>query len=206
MTLTRAASELQAANGALAHLGETLLSALTERRTAARAINDNFGQVRDELLRAHDWNFAKTWEVLAADPTARPGQFSRSYPLPSNCLRVRSVDGASIDEWCIEGGLSGDVDGEASAVNVLSTDLVSPRIGYTARIGEPQLWDATFLAAFEFALAAKLAPLLGRDDGLAETMRGNLERILARAKRQDAREAAPSRTPRDGRYVTTRFL
>ncbi len=204
MTLIRAASEVEAANGALAHIGEARLSSLTENRTAARIIRTHFGQVRDELLRNHDWNFALRWATLSADPAAPRGTFAKMYPLPGDCLRVRLIQEASPDSWCVENGFSGSADGETSLVSMLSTDIVSPRIAYTALIGEPHLWDATFLAVFEFMLAAKIAPQLGRDDALAETMRGNAERLMARARRQDSREAAGSRLPLPS-YITARW-
>lgn len=204
MTLTRAQSEVQAANGALAHLGESRLASLNENRTAARAIIDQFGPVRDELLRRHDWNFAKRFATLAADPTMPVGTFGKSYPLPGDCLRVRSVVGASEDDWCVEYANTGGEDGETLLVSMLSTDLVSPRLAYTALVGDPVLWDATFLAAFEFALAAKIAPLIGRDDALADNMRANAERMVQLARKTDAREGARSRVPRETSYITAR--
>ena len=205
MTLARPDNELKAANGALAHLGETRLSSLDENRPAARAIKDHFGQVRDELLREHDWNFARKWETLSEDPSKPEGAFSKACPLPGDCLRVLVVVGASQDDWAVEGGATGAEDGEASAVGFLYSEFASPRIGYVALVGEPMKWDATFLAVFEFRLAAKIAPLIGRDDGTADAMRANAERILLRARRKDAREAAPSRQGRTGRFLSVRL-
>ncbi|MGL5446414.1 MAG: hypothetical protein ACRDBL_03795, partial [Rhabdaerophilum sp.] len=132
------------------------------------------------------------------------GTFAKMYPLPGDCLRVRLVDGASDNDWCIENGGTTGEDGETSLVSMLSTNLVSPRIAYTALIADPSLWDATFLQAFEFALAAKIAPQLGRDDALANDMRANAERLVQQARRGDAREAARSRLPLPS-YITTRF-
>lgn len=205
MTLARAASEVEAANGALAHIGEGRINSLDEtRRTAARVIKTHFGSVRDTLLRRHDWNFAKRWATLALDPLAPAGTFPFMYPLPGDCLRVRVVDGASEDDWCVENGRTAAEDGEAGLTSMLSTTLASPRIGYTALIGNPALWDAIFLEAFEFALAAKIAPQLGRDDAMAQSMRAEAETVLTRARKADAREAAPSRVPREVSYISVR--
>ncbi|MCA3648820.1 MAG: hypothetical protein IOB85_15230 [Methylobacterium sp.] len=205
MTLARAASEVEASNGALAHIGEGRITSLDEtRRTAARIIKTHFGSVRDTLLRRHDWNFARRWATLAQDPAAPAGTFAFMYPLPADCIRVRIVQGASEDDWCVENGSTAAADGETGLTSMLSTGLVSPRIGYTAMIGNPALWDATFLEAFEFALAAKIAPQLGRDDALADSMRANAEAVIMRARKADAREQAPSRVPREVSYISVR--
>lgn len=205
MSLARAASELEAANGALGHIGEARISSLAEtKRTAARVIKTHFAGVRDALLRRHNWNFALGWATLSADPAAPAGTFPNMYPLPGDCLRVRIVDGASEDDWCVENGGTSGADGEISLMPMLSTLLVSPRIGYTRIIAEPALWDPTFLEAFEFSLAAKIAPQLGRDDALANDMRANAERVILLARKNDAREGAPSRVPRNVSFITSR--
>jgi len=46
---------------------------------------------RQELLRKHPWNFAKSRAQLAADPTAPLFGYDYKYPLPSDFMRLRFI-------------------------------------------------------------------------------------------------------------------
>lgn len=201
MTLARAGDETAAANGALAHLGEARLTSLTENRPAAQHITEHFGTVRDALLRRHDWNFASHWETLSADPTLAAGAFSRVYPLPSECLKVRSLDGAIEDDWAVEARTK-VVSGETVTVNVLCTDIVSPRINYTRIVDKVSAWDALFLEIFELKLASKIAGLMNRVNGGDLDAQG--EAKMPAARKLDAREAARSRISPVPSYISRR--
>lgn len=201
MTLARAADELGAGNGALAHLGEGRLTSLSQNAPRARYISQHFGTVRDALLRRHNWNFASHFETLSADPTLPAGTFANAYPLPSDCLKVRSVDGAIEDDWAVEARTK-VVSGAVVSVNVLSTDIAAPRINYTRAVYAVAAWDALFLTIFEYLLAGKIAPLLNRTNGVELEAKG--EALMPVSKRIDQREAARSRIRPDPSYISVR--
>lgn len=201
--LARAAAEVEAANLALAHVGESRIASLDENRLAARAIRDLFGTVRDALIRAHVWNFALAWKVLAQDPTLPQGSFSKLYPLPGDCLRVVSVENAEPDAWSVEAGDDPDGAG-ANLSSCLATELDAPRIAYLRRVANPRRWDASFLEIFALRLAAAVGPQLGRDAAAIGELLATAERKLSSARRIDAREAAGSRLSTDVPFVAVR--
>lgn len=201
MTQTRAAVELEAANGALALLGEARLSSINESRPAARAINDSFGGVRDALLRKHPWNFALAWQSLAEDPLLAEGSFPNGFPLPSDCLRVRGVAGLTEADWSVETA-QGD-QSSAIIMPILFTSATTVLISYTRRVENVVLWDPLFLEIFEMELAAKIAAVLGRGPD-ADNLRATAKQALATARRIDEREASRSTVRRDVSYITVR--
>lgn len=203
MTLSRGGSELSAANAALAHLREGPLASLDENRPAARHAKAHFADIRDAALRSHPWNFATTPVTPARDPAAAAGAFSKTYPLPANCLRVVSVDGLDEDSWAVEtrGGVEDDT---APVVPVLSTDVDAPLVRYVRRVGEVALWDPLFLEVFALKLASRLAPLLGQPEA-ADDLDARAERKLGTARRVNNREAARSQVSRSTSWVRSRW-
>lgn len=200
--LARATVDLHAANGALALLGEARLTSLDEDRPAARAITDAFGNVRDALLRRHPWNFALKYRNLTRDPTLPAGSFAYGFPLPSDCLRVRSVDGLGADAWAVEAPENADPNATQLAP-VLFCDTTSARIAYTASIVHVGLWDSLFLEVFELELAARIAGVVGQA-GMADTLRVTAASRLSSARRVDEREAARSRITSDVSFLRAR--
>lgn len=199
--LARAAVELQAANGALARLGEARLASLDENRAAARAIKDAFGSVRDALLRRHVWNFALTWATLARDPTAPAGSFANAFPLPSDYLRVVRVNELPESAWSVETARGAE---DATALRpVLYTDAASARIGYIRSVEHVSLWDPLFLEIFELELAARISGVLGHSGSDALTAEAG--RKLASARRIDEREASRGTVTRNVSFVSVRL-
>lgn len=191
--LPAARIELDAVNGALAHLGEPLLSSLDEDRKAARDAKRLFGPVRDALLRMHDWNFAEAFDQPAVLPDASPNpRFPYLAPLPADFLRMRHVSGLGDDAWVVTAAGRRSEDGEEVDILVLASVSPSPHFSYTRRVSEPRLWDATFMAVFELMLAAKLAPGIGKDSDEAERMEARARALLPTSRRIDAREQAQS--------------
>mgnify|MGYP000928024382 CR=1 FL=1 len=200
--LARATVDLHAANGALALLGEARLTSLDEDRPAARAITDAFGNVRDALLRRHPWNFALRYRDLTLDPSLPAGSFANGFPLPSDCLRVRSVDGLGPDAWTVEAPVVADPNATVLAP-VLYCDATAARIAYTASIVHVALWDSLFLEVFELELAARIAGVVGQS-GLADNLRATASARLSSARRVDEREAARSRVTSDVSFLRVR--
>lgn len=201
--MQRAASEVEAANGALAHVKHPPIASLQERRAAAIACRTRFGDTRDALLREYPWNFATAWVTPAMDPRPGLGKFKNRYPLPADCVKVRSVDGLELDDWAIEAS-SINPGEDAVQVSVLVTNATAPNIEYTRRIESPALWDALFLQCFQLRLGAAIAPLVGRNSGLAAELEARAEAKLRPAKRVDAQEKARTEVSRDTSWLRAR--
>ncbi len=81
-------------NLALGRIGEFGV----EDTTASRALKQNqlcvryFDQARDITLRAHPWNEAKKRIIIAQDSDDAVFGYDRQYTVPTDCLRVLSVN------------------------------------------------------------------------------------------------------------------
>lgn len=179
--------EVDAANAALRLLKHPAIASLDEDTHVARTCSEAFGQVRDELLARHPWNFAKAWVTPARLQPDAAGPLKLRYPLPADCILVRFVEGLEAGEWDIDAAslTPGEI---APAARMLVTNSTAPTVCYTRRIEAVVLWDHGFRAAFAAALAAEIAGPITRDGTEREGMEALAERRIMRAKRQDARE------------------
>lgn len=201
--MARAASEEEAANGALAEIGEPPIASLSEPRAAARACKRRFHDVRDALLREADWNFATAWMVLGADPLPADGPLKMRHVLPPDCVRVRFVQGLSTDEWALEASSVAPTS-QPILGGVLVTNATSPRICYTRIVEQPALWDALFLVVFQKRLGAAIAPGIGRSQATAGRLNGEAAALLKPAKRKDSQEKARTELPRETSWLSAR--
>lgn len=201
--MQRSASEVEAANGALAHVGQAPIASLDQRTAAAIAARSRFADVRDALLREKDWNFASAWVVPAALDGAAAGPLRHRYPMPDDCLGIRSVNGSPGRGWAIEA--AGVNPGEEPSLStVLVTNADAPRVNYTRRVESPAEWDALFLDVFQLRLGSALAALIARNMGLAENLEARAESRLGPASRRDARERSVAFIPRDTSWLRAR--
>lgn len=201
--MARAASEVEAANGALAEIGEPPIASLDEPRAAARVCKSRFHDVRDALLREADWNFATAYVVPGLDATPGLGRLRNRYVLPADCVKVRSVEGLDVDDWALE---ASSVAPTASPIlgGVLVTNATAPRICYTRIVEQPVLWDALFLQVFQKRLAAAIAPRIARSQATAGRLNGEAAALLKPAKRRDSQEKARTQLPRETSWLSAR--
>jgi len=167
------ASVVGIVNSALIKLGADTISALTEDSPEARAANARYESLRDEVLRAHPWNFALVRAELARLLDAPLFGAAHHYQLPADCLRVMATEGAEPFE--IEG-------------NRLLTDAESARILYVRRVADPNLFDAMFRETLALRIAADLAYKLVSSTTLAQSMMQLYREHLALTRSADAQE------------------
>jgi hypothetical protein len=182
-----AASETTICNLALGKLGAGRIIALDEESEEARACLLHYAETRDEVLRAHRWNFAIKREQLVQDPV--PPRFGElfAYHLPTDCLRVLEMNSWKLSQrpgyWEVEG-------------DQLTTHSDVADIRYIRRVVDCNLFDALFVEALVLKLAAKLALPLTGNSKLAGQLVEEYEKLTAgRARRTDAFEANPARRP-----------
>ena len=94
-----AIAEVDIVNSALRDVAGTAITAIDDTTPSGEVANDVYTLVRDDLLRAHNWNFAIERTTLAAFHHPAPTHgFSRAYILPdgvgsqAQCMRVVEVD------------------------------------------------------------------------------------------------------------------
>lgn len=190
------ASNVEIANRALGELAGNKITDLEEDSPEARKVNRVFVQVRDALLRKHRWSFAVQRASLPAEVSVPVWGFARSYPYPSNCLRLIEVNGSP--QFKVERSPAGG--GRA-----IITDQAAPlQIRYVARIEDPNEFDPLFSELFAARLAQELCyDITGsnaRDDKLASWAKD----ALSEAKRLNAIELPPEEIDDEGNWLASR--
>lgn len=218
-------TETGMANGALALIGEPPISSLTDpTRAAARHALRFFAETRDALLRDRHWEFARASCTPAAQPSPPNPQWNYRYVMPADCIAVMSIgdyglpnppggvvpnpgtyaytgtsDGGEPD-W--ESPSSGD---DVTIGVLLDTNDAQPFVWYTRRVVNPAQWDPLFRQLFQFALAAKLNPLVGRDKSLTAALEAKTGVALDDASARDAKQRNGDAVTRSTSWVLSRF-
>lgn len=161
-----AASLIDICNAALSHCGiRSRIAAIDEGSAEANACRTHFAMVRDATLRAFDWNFARL-TVSLAELTNPPKRWAHKYALPIDCLRLRYLNDAPMllvpETFC---EVAADRDGSGAPIGVVLTDESPVTAIYTARIEDTGRWDASFVDAMTWGVAARICfELTGKDD------------------------------------------
>lgn len=184
------ASNVQIANWALAKIGADTITSFTEDSKEARAVNLLYESVRDTVLRDHSWNFATKRISLPSLVSTPAWGYDYEYQLPSDCLRVISIQDDLI-AYKIEG-------------RKLVTDSDEINLRYVYRVTDPNEFSPNFIDAFVTRLSAELSYLITQSNTVAGQMFDLYERKLKEAKTLDAKEETPDQiqiTPwLDARY------
>jgi hypothetical protein len=178
------------ANLVLSHLGAAPITSIGDATVEAEAIRDCWDAVRDGLLRAHRWNFAKARAYLT------PVVYGESFALPTDCLRVIRVNGVDQSGPLDDGA---EIEGRTLRLAATMCEVVYLRI-----VPNPDDWDSLFTLAFGYELAAAVGPRLANgSQSLASDMRTRGAEQLAIAMAANAIETRPTvRRATDGsRYL-----
>jgi len=187
-------------NAAISHCGtRSKISAIDEGSAEANACLTHLALVRDATLRAFDWNFARLTAQLAELPPSTslgagnpPARWRHKYALPSDCLRLRRLNDVpllSLPETFYE--IAADQESTGAFVTVLLTQAAPVAAIYTAQVSDPLRWDAGFVDALSYGLAARICfELTGKDDRAA-TLTQLWQATLQRASADMANESSP---------------
>jgi hypothetical protein len=177
-------TDIQICNLALARLGDSRITALTDATAQAQYCSLFYAQTLEELQTEFDWQFCRKLASLTADATAPAFGYARRFAVPSDFLRLIRLNGIDEDEnfskWEIVDGF-------------IHTDLTAPaQIEYIASVTDAAKFPAVFVEILSAKLATNLAmPLTGSKElfsQMAEVFSANMQRpvvkslILATAK------------------------
>ena len=184
-------TQLELFNMAMSHLGiRAKILATDEDSVEASACRTHWAGLRDLSLRLHDWNFARVTARLEAlaDP-APESHWRHRHALPADCLRLRRLNGRPVGDaprdFC---EIAAERDSGGTIGTVLYSDVTPADAVYTARVSEPERWDAGFADAMAWGLAARTCyELTGRDDR-ARTLMQQWQMSLALAAAATANE------------------
>ena len=163
------ATDIQVCNLALFHLGVgKRIAALDERGKEAEALNLVYEMARDEMLRTFAWPFSKRQAALAlvsetGDTDHPTTEYMYSYRYPTDCLMIWKIlsevrNDSRGSRWSYE--LAADEQG-----TLIWTDREDAVMEYASILARnPARWQADFVMALSFRLAAYVAPLLTGGD------------------------------------------
>lgn len=196
------ASEIDIANLALSHLGDTAsISSFDEQSAQAVHCARFYPVARDALLEMHTWGFATRRIQLAQLDSPWP-EWDYCYAQPANTLNILAVlphDAA--DDYSVPGAgryspQSFSCETDDLGRQVIYTDQADAVLRYTVVVTDTTVFSPLFTVALSWHLAAMIAgPIIKGDAGAAEAKRcaGMVQAYLSKAIESDAnqRKAKP---------------
>ncbi len=180
------ASTVGICNSALIKLGATTIMSLTEGSRNANLCLEQYEKLRDDLLRAHNWNFAIMRARLARLSSAPAFGFAHAWQLPTDWLRTVAVfdspAGAGAVRYRIEG-------------RRILADAEALWLRYVARIEDPNEMDASFREALAWRLAVDFAVPIAQSSTALRDAEEGFRSALVRARSVDAIEDFPEAPP-----------
>ena len=170
-------TDIQICNLALARLGDSRITALTDATAQAQYCSLFYTQTLEELQTEFDWQFCRKLASLTAHATPPAFGYALRFAVPSDFLRLIRLNGIDEDEnfskWEIVDGF-------------IHTDLAAPaQIEYIAHVTDSTKFPAVFVEILTAKLAANLAlPLTGSKDlfvQMSEIFSTNIQRPSVKA-------------------------
>lgn len=195
------ASKTDIANQALSRIGaKTIMDIDDTTSTSARVIKNVFEQSVREVGRFHEWNCLMARSDLAQLTEAPAFGFDYQYKLPTNCLKLVTVNGYLAgtveDNYRVEGR------------NIL-TDAEECKITYVEYKEDTGDYDPLFIEALAVYLASKIATSIRQDEGMASQLKNEFYRIiLPKARKTDGNERKVNRAlpSGDSNWINSRSV
>lgn len=153
-------------NQALLQMGGKRITDFDDSSVEARDCNTFYPFVRDQVLEAFPWRFAKKRATLKMSSITPAFGYSYAFNLPADCLRPLSIDYDAGDEpnWEREG-------------TVILTDEEEVNLHYIARVDSSR-FSPSFIRAASLLLASRLAMSVGKDKKLAAELEDKYIRFI----------------------------
>ncbi len=175
-------SEAGICNAALRFLGVKPITDLSDNTVEARQCRDAYPRLRDFVLKAHPWNFAKKRAQLAASGTAPAFEYEKAFPLPEDCLQVVTIP------YLDENQLPWEVERHEDAQAILCNADAPLNIKYVFRATDPQQFSPIFVQALVYLIANEIAPLLTQSSVKSDRALTLHEKAMEAAMARDAQE------------------
>lgn len=171
-------SETDICNQALRTLGEKTILSLTDGTANASYCSTFYNVERDFMLRAYPYGFATKRTTLNRSTTDPEWEYSYSYPLPNDYLKVLDVLDSEFEEYKIEG-------------RAIVTDLETVKIKYTAVIEDTTQFGPAFSRALGQRMAAVMCYAFTKSRSLTVDMWRIYEEYEMDAYSADGQEGTP---------------
>ena len=177
------ASIVDICNSALNLLGASTISALSDDSKNARLCNQRYEPIRNRVFRSHAWNCLTKRVQLAQDSTGPVVEYSYSYTLPSDCLRVLKIHTGSTDS------IASDIDYQVEGRQI-KTGQGTVYLIYIALDADPNNYDSYLQESISHQLAADICYAITSNATLAKNYMERADERLREARFIDATENA----------------
>lgn len=183
-------------NDALSNMGtRSTVEAVDEGTAESVELTRIYERVRDDLLEAFDWGFARrTAELSAVEIAVASLTWSHTYQRPADCIRALylTYPGSPPDRY--EGmpelpfEASGAEDADDAPIQVIFTNESPAYLRYTKRMEDPESYPAGFRTCLGWALAAAAALNLTGSAATVQSCARSFIGVFNRATANNARE------------------
>lgn len=197
-------TDVDIANMALGHLGtKATISDLAENSTESREIVRWYAPVRDSMLSALDWNFARVYQQLATGTAPIPSRWGFAYAYPSDCLKFWRVDMGTPTWFPV--GPNPPFEVATDGTNRFIFCNISQAIGvYTQRVTDPNRFEPDFINAFAVGLASLIALPLTQKQDLKRDLGQEAKGLIETAMASSANEQTTTDSERVAASIATR--
>jgi hypothetical protein len=183
-------TEVDICNLALARLGDSRITALTDATAQAQYCSLFYDQTVEELQAEFDWQFCRKQTAFTSSVTPLSG-YSHQYDQPTDfirAIRLGNIDASeNFGTW--------EIHGAKIHTNLPATAQVPLVLDYIALVETVNLFPAIFVEALSMKLAAVLAmPLTGSKDLFTQCVQLYTATIQKPAFRNATEAYAPART------------
>jgi hypothetical protein len=176
-------------NEALTLIGSETIGDPSEPSEQARRAVIMFKTVIRAEIRSYNWNFARKKITLTSSPTPPPYEFSLTYQLPSDYLRLVTINDLYV--WPV---INEYVGSDLSPYTIegleLQTNLTAPlKVKYIRDMTELiSQWDAIFRYVASLKLAISITPTLVKNDTKYKLLYEEYRTVVKQARRVGAIE------------------
>lgn len=180
-------SPVAVCNKALALLGANTILSLDDNQTEAIVCKAAYTAVRDKVLEDRAWTFATGRGSLTPDAAPPAFGYSHRFLIPSNIIRVLSVDEPEGDnrlKWAREG-------------EYILTGVSVVNIKYIKRVDDLGKWSPAAIDALSYALASEIAVPLTDNATMMERYLGVYIQRIVDAGATDGSQGIPEQLRSD---------
>ncbi|HCA7297222.1 TPA: hypothetical protein MX298_000843 [Escherichia coli] len=192
------ASVIEICNRALSNIGNSRsINSLDEASKEAGQCSLHFDACRDAALADFDWNFA-TKRVALADTNNPPPDWQYAYQYPTDCMRITEIMLPGIRNPTTAMRVPYVTGADAAGTGkLIYTDQPEAWLKYVGRVTDVNMFDAIFIEALSWRLAAAInMPLTGSAD-LGNNALSMYNRVILSAGSHSLNESQEPQPPMD---------
>jgi len=177
-------SKTEICNLALSRFGGGKITSLDDGTETARLLDLNYNNCLETTLRDFPWNFARKIQELALTDDTTPG-YDYVYQYPAYCvnvLRVYYENNARMNE---KSEFKIITNGNEKFI---ACDIPNAYVEFTYKVTSPDIYDASFVKALSYILAAEVCNAKSGNAQKAAEMLQKYQMTIATAEHEGAVE------------------